>query len=232
LDARDRLIFPYWDINQRSILYIQGRSLTQDNKIRWLAQKNSAIATTLFNQPALNDNDHYLLICEGASDTLTLIDLGLSAVGTASLDIDLKKYVEYFRNRDLIFIYDTDKHAVNSHDLPISWSKILPKLKDLVEKGIRCYCYKVRHCKDINEYVLQYGKEKLRRSIVTYKLPLEEFILGSGYKEDFVIETSISIISTSRLFRYRLDKLIRYHYGNLINILLVNTNKMSNRNKE
>jgi twinkle protein len=113
------------------------------------------------------------VIVEGEIDALSFVEAGIYNVisvpngfnlqGNINLDY-LDNYLEYFDNKDKIYLcMDNDEAGEKGKE---EFSRRLG--------AERCYIVKLDDCKDANEYLIKYGKEKLAEVLSQSKLaPME-----------------------------------------------------------
>lgn len=134
-----RIIFPIYT-KRNKLVHFQGRSTIPDSDKRWLCtpslSRYSSITNYLFNLNNVVD-ESAIIITEGISDCLSLLELNLKAVASFGLSPDLVSILYDLPNlKTVIAIYDNDRHPFGYNDMSDmykSWFVILPKLIELQE---------------------------------------------------------------------------------------------------
>lgn len=122
------------------------------------------------------------VIVEGEWDALSFVEAGVNnvvsvpngfALGNLNLDY-LDNYLDYFDNKDKIYIaVDNDEAGENGK-------------QELIRRlGIeKCYIVKFEDCKDANDYLVKYGKDKLKERLDKAELsPLEDVKTLKDYRD-------------------------------------------------
>ena len=104
---KHRLIMPYFNIDGQSINSIQGRSIDEEIKPKYLFNKNAE--DSIYNIHKLNDIKD-IIICEGAIDALSLERMGYCALALsgASKGNIIQKY-SILNNYNIYSFSDNDK---------------------------------------------------------------------------------------------------------------------------
>lgn len=103
---RYTIVFPYFNL-QNEVIYLQGRYLDHIN-LRWINLPN--VKSSIYNLQILNklNQGDKIYICEGITDTLTMIENGYNAVGIMGSNNFKKEYIYYFMNFNIFVIPDND----------------------------------------------------------------------------------------------------------------------------
>ena len=125
-----------------------------------------------------------VIICEGEIDTLSFVEAGLyhvlsvpngSTLGNANLEY-IDNCIEYFQNKERIYLaLDNDEAGKNV-------------TKELIRRfgAEKCYLVDFLDCKDANEYLVKYGKEKLSKILESAKeVPIEGVSSLKDWEEEF-----------------------------------------------
>jgi twinkle protein len=113
-----------------------------------------------------------IIICEGEIDTLSYIECGIfnatsvpngSTLKGVNLDY-IDNSIEYFENKKKIYLaLDNDEAGINTTN-------------ELIRRfgTDKCFLVDFSDCKDANEYLVKYGKEKLKETLLYAKeVPIE-----------------------------------------------------------
>lgn len=203
---QDRIIFPIYNENGK-LVHLQGRACNPNAKIRWLSTSFPEIVSPinhyLFNLPSLTYPKDGLFLCEGISDSLSMIELGLPVVGCFGVNIDLTRYIHLFSNtQNLIVMIDNDQYEISSEkpgDYK-SWNSMVPTLIDIAvslpELNIYCLMVPEDKGKDVNDWV---------KAGATQQDILKHVDLNSQSLEDFCLNlcktTSLSFREVLRLVK-------------------------------
>ena len=142
----ETLIIPFFNELSR-ITYLKGRIIKIQRGHRNLKDCKTDIYNRIILSKITDGDDLYL--CEGETDTLSALSMGLKAIGflgAASFD---KGYVELLKNYNLIVVPDNDaagikffqtiRDAFNEINKPIDRISIDSKYKDLNEYYVQKY---------------------------------------------------------------------------------------------
>lgn len=137
----------------------------------------------LYNIDSIIGESHAVIV-EGEPDALSFHEAGIKNVvsvpngfnlqGTISLDY-LDNYYHVFENMDKIYLAVDQDEAGRAGQ------------KELIRRfgGEKCYLVDFEDCKDANEYLLKYGKERLANTIVLAKqVPLEGVVTVSDVENE------------------------------------------------
>jgi hypothetical protein len=120
-----RLVFPLYDA-EGNLEHFQGRAVSSEEPLRWLSTGQDGVTPTvrhyLYNVPLPAAS--VLYVCEGITDTLSLLQLGLAAVGTLGLQVPVQHRV-WGQVRRLVACYDGDRDEVGEYK---SWGQVVPQL--------------------------------------------------------------------------------------------------------
>lgn len=144
-----RLMLPFF--SEDDIIYLSARTLEKDHKPKYLNLADVTIPN-VYNLNAIKNNT--LFICEGQTDTLSLVGLGLPAIGIAGAsNVDLKS-LEALSDKNVIIVFDNDTAGQNGK------KKLIDILQYVANKVI---CYDIAE-KDINEHIQSdENKEKIKK---------------------------------------------------------------------
>lgn len=136
----ETVIIPFFNESAR-ITYLKGRILSVERGHRNLRD----CKTDIYNRILLNkiNNGDDLYLCEGETDTLSALSMGLNAVGFLGASSFEKGYVDLLKNYNLFVVPDNDTAGVNFfHSIrdaffainkPVNRISIKPNYKDLNE---------------------------------------------------------------------------------------------------
>ncbi|PUE65475.1 toprim domain-containing protein [Arcobacter caeni] len=99
------ILFPFFDIQDR-ITYIQGRFL--NHEYRWMnlsGVKSTIFNARIFNNLKFSDN---VVITEGLTDTLSLYQRGINAIGIMGASNFKIEYVDILKNYEILVAPDND----------------------------------------------------------------------------------------------------------------------------
>ena len=163
----NHLIFPIYSESGNLVHYC-GRAIG-NSEIRWKSSKGTPPITRYFynSKELYNPSRSYLIVCEGISDCVSLMQLGESVIGQFGVNVDLSRHAEHFSKFDfIVFMYDYDKYPLGSPNAGTykSWSQMMPeviKLAMLIHKPL----YNLRlpdlpTIKDINDWLLYIDYDK------------------------------------------------------------------------
>ena len=168
------------------VVHMQGRDLDPGSTLRWKSTKNSlngsipSITHYLFNESTClrSDNTKTLLLSEGATDALSLIDMGIECVSTFGINADMTRHLKLFsKYKNLVVLMDGDRYSLNNSNSGLykSWSQFIKCLVELQIKLpeltiICCPPPSTNKIKDINDWY----KEGLT------KKALQEYVKKNG----------------------------------------------------
>jgi ribosomal protein L37AE/L43A len=155
----NHLIFPIHNY-EGEVVHFSARALDPTDELRWKHTSGTPpINNFLYAANNLKDSS-YAVICEGISDTRSLIELGEPAVGVFGVTIPLVQHANLFRHcKCLVAFFDRDRYAkgTEKEGQYKSWSQVTPHLIDLaVELKIPVLCLMTPDwsgVKDANEYL-------------------------------------------------------------------------------
>lgn len=143
------IIFPYYSYDKR-IESLQLRLYEPYGKLKYILPKD--IPTILYNECILRTADPggNIFICEGAIDTISMIQLGHNAVGLPGVATLKEHWYSYLRKHDIKILFDNDdagqraavkfKSEFNKKGINAVIKILDPKYKDvndmLVKEGI------------------------------------------------------------------------------------------------
>jgi hypothetical protein len=160
----NRVVFPIKD-RYNVITHLQGRSLNSDDELRWLSVRNNdhgSISTQLFNLNSVA-NKKAAILCEGITDSLSLISLGLPAIGMLGNATDLSS-LQKTSIKELLVILDIDRYAMGTpYEMEYkSWTSSFLNLAKL-SKYMQINCVmlpNIVNLKDINDWLVLGVKPK------------------------------------------------------------------------
>lgn len=189
----NHLIFPVYN-EHGALVHYSGRAVDPNNSVRWKSSKGTPpIHNYFYNSQALyKPKANYIIVCEGVSDCLSLMQLGEPVIGQFGVNVDLSKHAEHFSKFDfLLFMYDYDRYPLGNQFEGIykSWSQMMPsviKLATLIRKPIyHLELPNLSGIKDVNDWLLyidyDIGSYKQYRNKNT--APISELAV-SMYKDD------------------------------------------------
>lgn len=166
------------------VVHLCGRALGSQS-LRWKSTKGKPpISDHFYNLNALiNPSSNYIVVCEGISDCLSLLQIGVPAIAQFGVNVKLSRYAEQFSNFEhIIFVYDCDKYPLGSPYAGKykSWSQMMPEVIDLVS-CIKKNTYYLQlpdysGVKDINDWlvkVIDYDQEEFQRYTSNHYEPIE-----------------------------------------------------------
>lgn len=189
---RERIMFPIRD-QSGQLIHFTGRYLgelptDEQGEPLFGRYKDSGggIKEHLFLEERLRDySDDLLVIAEGPPDTISLLEASLPAAGMLGLN-GLERHVNKLaRFKRIIFAFDSDRFPPNHPTYPNqykSWTILLPKLVQLqcvlAQTEIYLWTSLVPEVKDVNDYLLCMGAQKLRQDILSTPWELISILIG------------------------------------------------------
>lgn len=149
------LFFPFYDI-EGNIIYIQSRTLNQEQEKKFKYVNLSEIETVPFNLPILKtlQKNESLVITEGVTDCISSCLMGKKAIGIIGAHGFKSQYAELLKDYDINVIPDNDKNNTGE--------KFANKIrKEFAAIGRTINILPLNGYKDISEYYMQkwnYGK--------------------------------------------------------------------------
>lgn len=144
---RHTIVFPYFNLDNQ-VIYLQGRFLDDNIDLRWVNLPN--VKSSIYNLQILNECIHgeKIYICEGITDTITMLENGYKAVGIMGSNNFKKEYIYHFMNFDIYVVPDNDnggdkfyKNIVDAFSLYKSIKRVTfdKKFNDISDyiKGLR-----------------------------------------------------------------------------------------------
>lgn len=142
----ETVIIPFFNESSR-ITYLKGRILNVKRGHRNLKDCNTDIYNRIMLSKIKKGDDLYL--CEGETDTLSALSMGLKAIGFLGASSFDKGYVELLKNYNLIVVPDNDtagvkffqtiRNAFNEISKPVDRISINSNYKDLNEYYVQKY---------------------------------------------------------------------------------------------
>jgi hypothetical protein len=189
---QDRLIFPVRDCNG-SIVHFTSRAVDPTVEPRWMhSQHKPPINNYLYNLDQIPKDKDYVVVTEGVTDCLSLLEIGEPAVACFGVHNPMVHYAWALKHiTHLVAIFDRDKYALGTEKFGQykSWSNIMPGLINLsLELQIPIFCCMVPDwsgVKDVNDYLItiEYDPKEYRRHLANNCIPLEKFAFDL-YKND------------------------------------------------
>lgn len=142
---RHPLILPYFDREGRAV-YLQARALDTETKPKELSLAGSIPCP--YNMRILNGEPGPVYLCEGAVDTLTLIEAGFPAVGIPGVTNFKPAWVPLFKHKSVYVVFDPDAAGEAGSARAIALLK---------EQGIEAHHLKLPPGKDINDWLRSGG---------------------------------------------------------------------------
>jgi len=182
----NRIIFPQYNTTGY-LVQLLGRSIdpTCKTKLIPLPCKDKQVFkfnNYLFNEPILSENPNYVFICEGQSDTYTLMELGVNAVGLSG-NSNLYKHAYKFRHiPNIAILLDSDEPSQKR--LPGETLQLLYKLKSL-RSSSKVYIVdlpKLEGVKDVNDLKVKFGLTKQQVSKFK-RTPAIDYLMSIYAKE-------------------------------------------------
>ncbi len=188
----NHLIFPVYN-EYGALVHYSGRAIGNE-PLRWKSSKGTPpIHNYFYNSTALyKPATTYLMICEGVSDCISLMQMGEPVIGQFGVNVDLSKHAEHFSKFDfLVFIYDHDRYPLGSTFAGEykSWSQMMPSVANLAMLIRKPIYYlqlpKLSGIKDVNDWLLyiDYDLEQYKRHRGNYVVPVADLALEM-YKDD------------------------------------------------
>jgi DNA primase len=149
---KHRLVFPLWLGGEAHGLLARNTDWRSDDKD---GPKELTIGTPdiPFNCDALTETGGDVFLCEGALDTLSLMELGLRAVGVPGVDGFKRQWVPLFDGFRVVIAFDADqagrRGAEKIIQLFTAAGRPAPKVLDLPD-GV----------KDVNEWLVKPGDSR------------------------------------------------------------------------
>ena len=187
----NHLVFPIYNETGK-LIHIQGRAL--DNRdLRWKATKGKpAIDNYFYNGGILFNSTpqlESLVVCEGISDTISLLQLGISAIGIFGVNTPLVQYQKYFQKfNQVIFILDNDTFSVGHprEGESKSWQSMLPHVVELAQEIRKPIYYLMppqgySGIKDVNEWLqhIDYDQQEYLDYQTKYLKSINELAISS-----------------------------------------------------
>ena len=180
-----RAVFPVYD-NQHRIVHFQCRSLDPEDSLRWISTVGPRpITDYLFNAQQWQGTEQVdvLFICEGISDTLSLLSLNLAAVGTFGIYPPFRLWTSVLAKAEYIVLaYDADRHPLGHPKAGqyISWPSVLEQWSwEYRDLKAPAYVWLLPSgYKDVNEWLVKNGSAEALREYLKQAPPVEEFALS------------------------------------------------------
>lgn len=173
-----RVIFPIFDLKGRVVAF-GGRALSSDVKAKYLNSPETKLFSKrklLYGANFLDEKCDYIIICEGYMDTIAYHEAGftnaVASLGTAltTEQVQLLKS----RTHKIVLSYDSDDAG----------QKATIRAAELFKNsGCELTVLDVTPSKDPDEFIKQYGKEKMKERIKD-AIPVNKYIL-MNYENKF-----------------------------------------------
>lgn len=148
--SEPRLIIPFFDDNNK-VIGVQGRSFDKNAKIRYITYKSPHVERLWYGLERINSLKPVYVV-EGPLDSLFL-DNAIAMVGSSYPDAMPKK----IQGSELIFVYDNEPRNAALHAM----------MAKSIDAGHKVVIWPPMDEKDINEMVLKYGPDEVRRILDT-----------------------------------------------------------------
>jgi hypothetical protein len=193
-----RIVFPI--SRNGAIVHMQGRAIDPEAQVRWLSMRTpdsiSPINRYLYGEDFFlkRSSIETLVVSEGISDTLSVREIRVPAVGTFGVDIDFSTFGIFERVETAIFMFDNDVFPLGSPlgGLYKSWSAAFRGLLALRKKypamNILCCPPPRSYGKDSNDWLRsgELTQESFQQWVYATKRPLEKFMIEEfGHRLDF-----------------------------------------------
>ncbi len=146
---RHRLLFPYLDakIVPR---YFQARSIDPETKPKELNLRG--VVPFPYNVSLLDGKPGWIYLCEGAVDTLTLIDRGFPAVGIPGVKSFKPEWVSLFREKRVIVCLDQDEAGRAGAQAILEMFQCAGISASIFGEGIHVDGFRMAEGQDINSW--------------------------------------------------------------------------------
>lgn len=191
----NHLIFPVYN-KYGQLVHFSGRAL-DDREVRWKSSNTKGqppIHKHFYNSRALfNPTTTFLVVCEGVSDCLSMLELGVPCIGQFGINVNLTAFAEQFSKFDfLIFMYDFDRYALGTEKAGQykSWSQMMPEIINLCSYINTPAFYmplpNIAGIKDVNDWLkfIDYDYETYRSYGVKETRPIHQLALKM-YRNDY-----------------------------------------------
>ncbi len=145
---RGRISIPF--VTKSGVVAIQFRSIAGDKKGRFLMRGSNK---RIYNPSVLLQPHRKVYLCEGPTDTMTVAQLGLPAIGIAGVDNWLPVFARALRNRRVVVLADGDDGGAGK-----DFARRV--LTDVDESGTILF-----EGTDVNQFFLDYGRDALLEKI-------------------------------------------------------------------
>ena len=180
------VVFPVRTVNKK-LIHMQGRNTDPTANVRWLADKGKPpINNYLYNLENISSTTEYLVLVEGISDALSLLELGEPTVGAFGINFSLLRHLPTLKNlTHILAIFDRDKYSIGSllEGRYKSWTQVVPELCKLsIELNIPIYTWMVPDIsgvKDLNDLLIEldYDEYDYKSLLRKTAMPLERMAL-------------------------------------------------------
>jgi DNA primase len=182
----NRIVFPIKNASGR-VVHFTARAVDNNVERRWLhSQSKPSINHYLYNlEEIYHQRKHdYVILTEGVTDCLALLQLGEPAVGCFGVNSPLVQHAWALKHiSHLVAVFDRDKYPLGTERAGEykSWSGMTPALIELaLDLNIPIFCCMVPDwsgVKDINDYlkIIDYNRAEFKRFLANNAVPLGEF---------------------------------------------------------
>lgn len=209
-----RLIFPFTS-DYGDLVHIQGRSLDPESDLRWLSsQGKPSIDHYVLNAAAFRQaQDKALFICEGGSDTYSLVGLGLPAIGIAGVQVNLRRHLKVLAGIPVLVIcLDNDRYALGSR-LSGQYKSWNAMMSELVQLRL-CLPDAIILCMpppsqpgllDVNDWVMQGMTRNELVRIARQSPTLEDFVLKHLAEHPSFMREAVYLSTLESNEQFRVD---------------------------
>ncbi len=220
---RGRLVFPIKNANGR-VVHFTGRAVDKDVEPRWLHSRGKpSINHYLYNLDAIHNNhkQDYVILTEGVTDCLALLQLGEPAVGCFGVNSPLVQHAWALKHvSHIVAMFDRDKYPLGSERAGEykSWSGMIPALIELsLDLKVPVFCCMVPDwsgVKDVNDYLqtISYDKRQFKQHLANNAVPLEDFTFELYKKKPKYHETLWRLAGQNDELRINLRQFVEDRY--------------------
>ncbi len=128
------ILFPFLSIFN-DVLFIQGREIPK----KFI---NISVPTTIWNWKSLDKKEKEILICEGITDGLAAVSMGMNSIAVTGANSFKDHYVDYFEEMIVSIASDNDEAGDKMYNRIVSLFK---------KKGIKVKKMELKGFKDLDE---------------------------------------------------------------------------------
>ena len=151
---KDRIVFPIYNDNGKKLLWYEGRSISENKKIKYYRPINSRSKECLYNLH--NCNKHYCIVVEGIFGVARIVQLGYDSVCVFGSTVSDKQINKLIRFTDVYFIFDQDKAGRMG----------MRKLQKITDLGFNAYLVLLKNGMDVDVISKKELNKFLNRSIL------------------------------------------------------------------